>query len=149
MSTCVYARCSPYHSHSFIYIGTHTHKHEHNSGLQLSGALPPQDVKQNLLLKFSEALPTAGSVAKGKTQRRKITNKMKDKILLHLLVLTLIVDDFSVDCSDLQKDLKLTTKKFENSTSPYMHTFIHACTHTYKHSFLHTQCWIYYVCMYV
>ena len=51
------------------------------------------------------------SSKQGKGQRRKITRKMRDKILLHLLVLTLILDDFSVDCSILQQDLKLTTKK--------------------------------------
>lgn len=36
---------------------------------------------------------------------------MKDKVLLHLLVLTLILDDFSVNCSTLQQDLKVTTRK--------------------------------------
>jgi DNA-directed RNA polymerase I subunit RPA49 len=79
-------------------------------GLQLSGELPPADVKANLLEKFSEAVTDASS-KQGKGQRRKISRKMKDKILLHLLVLTLILDDFSVDCSVLQQDLKLTTKK--------------------------------------
>ena len=80
----------------------------HTSGLQLSGELPPLEVKANLLEKFSEAVGDASSSRQGK---RKISRKMKDKILLHLLVLTLILDDFSVDCSVLQQDLKLTTKK--------------------------------------
>ena len=80
---------------------------KHMSGLQLSGELPPADVKTNLLEKFSDA-----SSKQGRGQQRKISRKMKDKILLHLLVLTLILDDFSVDCSVLQQDLKLTTKKY-------------------------------------
>ena len=84
--------------------------HTYTLGLQLSGELPPADVKANLLEKFSEAVTDASS-KQGKSQRRKITRKMRDKILLHLLVLTLILDDFSVDCSVLQQDLKLTTKK--------------------------------------
>ena len=38
--------------------------------------------------------------------------RMKDKIRLHLLVLCLFLDDFTVECSVLQKDLKVTTNKY-------------------------------------
>lgn len=38
--------------------------------------------------------------------------RMKDKIRLYLLVLCLIIDDFSVEFSVLQKDLKITTNKY-------------------------------------
>ena len=37
--------------------------------------------------------------------------RVKDKIRLHLLVLCLIIDDFTVECSVLQRDLKVTTNK--------------------------------------
>ena len=86
------------------------HVYTAHVGLELSGELPPPNVKKNLLDKFSELLP-ADSQTPGRRVGRRLTNKMKDKILLHLLVLTLILDDFSVNCSSLQQDLKVTTKK--------------------------------------
>ena len=92
---------SPSPPHATIYT---------NTGLQLSGEVPPPDVEKNLLEKFSELLPDAARKP-GKVPQRRVTSRMKDKILLHLLVLTLILDDFSVECSTLQQDLKVTTKK--------------------------------------
>ena len=69
-------------------------------------------MERNLLEKFSELLPdTPRKTGKVPQSQRRITSKMKDKILLHLLVLTLVLDDFSVDCTTLQQDLKVTTRK--------------------------------------
>ena len=81
------------------------------TGLKLSGVTPQLDIKKNLLEKFSEISSDPPRRSHGDQIQRRLTNKMRDKILLHLLVLTLIVDDFSVDCSILQCDLKVTTKK--------------------------------------
>jgi DNA-directed RNA polymerase I subunit RPA49 len=93
-----------------IQMYTQTHRGFEKKGLQLSGEVPPPDVEKNLLEKFSELLPDAARKP-GKVPQRRVTSRMKDKILLHLLVLTLILDDFSVECSTLQQDLKVTTKK--------------------------------------
>ena len=79
-------------------------------GLHISGELPPPDVKKHFLEKFSERSPDPRR-KDGKHVQRRLSNKMKDKVLLHLLVLTLILDDFRVDCSTLQQDLKVTTRK--------------------------------------
>ena len=79
-------------------------------GLRLSGEVPPPDVEKHFLEKFSELSPNTPRKA-GQLVQRRLSSKMKDKVLLHLLVLTLILDDFSVDCSTLQQDLKVTTKK--------------------------------------
>lgn len=62
-------------------------------------------VTENLLGKFTEKATAS------KKPQYSIPVHMKDKIRLHLFVLCLIIDDFSVQCSVLQKDLKLTTNK--------------------------------------
>jgi DNA-directed RNA polymerase I subunit RPA49 len=93
-----------------IQMYTQNFRNFEKKGLQLSGERPSPDVEKNLLEKFSEPLPDTGR-KHSKGPRRTITNKMRDKILLHLLVLTLVLDDYSVDCSVLQQDLKVTTKK--------------------------------------
>lgn len=74
-------------------------------GLYLSGILPPAEVMEHLLNNFTEKLTRA------KKPQYSIPARMKDKIRLHLFVLCLIIDDFSVKCSVLQKDLKITTNK--------------------------------------
>ena len=79
-------------------------------GLQISGEPPPPDVEEHFLEKFSEKSPDARR-KDGKPVLRRLSYKMKDKVLLHLLVLTLILDDFHVNCSTLQQDLKVTTRK--------------------------------------
>ena len=66
-------------------------------------------MKQHLLDRFSE--PSGAPRKAGAKVPRRLSSKMKDKILLHLFVLCLILDDFRVDCSALQQDLKLTTRK--------------------------------------
>ena len=71
------------------------------------GTEPPPGVREPLLMKFAEK-------KEGEESRQPsyvLSHRMKDKILSHLFVLVLIIDDFVVDCGTLQKDLKLTTSK--------------------------------------
>ena len=77
-------------------------------GLQFEGVSVPVEVKEQLLVKFTERQE---GVAKGGRTLHTLSQRMKDKIRLHLFVLTLILDDFMVDCLPLQQDLKLTTTK--------------------------------------
>ena len=77
-------------------------------GLQFQDTLPPPaKVLEQLQSKFTEKLPAAG---KKKTQLG-LSVRMKDKIRLHLFTLCLIIDDFSVQCSTLQQDLRITASK--------------------------------------
>ena len=69
---------------------------------------PPPDVNKELLCKFTECQVGGGRDGKDAFI---LSARMKDKIRLHLFVLTLILDDFTVDCVSLQQDLKLTTAK--------------------------------------
>lgn len=78
-------------------------------GLQFEGVSLPEEVKEQLLLKFTERQEGMG---KGGKTLHTLSHRMKDKIRLHLFVLTLIVDDFTVNCLSLQQDLKLTTTKW-------------------------------------
>ena len=78
-------------------------------GLQFEGVSIPEEVKEQLLVKFTERQEGMG---KGGKTLHTLSHRMKDKIRLHLFVLTLIVDDFTVDCLSLQQDLKLTTTKW-------------------------------------
>jgi DNA-directed RNA polymerase I subunit RPA49 len=67
-------------------------------------------VKEHLLSKFAERQV---ETKKNKPQYSySIPVRMKDKIRLHLLVLCLVIDNFEVPCSVLQKDLKVTTNKY-------------------------------------
>lgn len=75
-------------------------------GLHFTGASPPSEVLECLLGKFTE------KQTETKKPQYCIPMRMKDKIRLHLLVLCLIIDDFTVHCSVLQKDLKITTNKY-------------------------------------
>lgn len=77
-------------------------------GLQFEGMSIPVDVKEQLLVKFTERQE---GVAKGGKTLHTLSQRMKDKIRLHLFVLVLAIDDFTVDCLSLQQDLKLTTTK--------------------------------------
>ena len=79
--------------------------HNYVPGLKFEGASPPPEVLSQLLEKFAESRE-----GPRRTQYL-LPVRMKDKIRLHLLVLCLILDDFSVECSVLQKDLKITTNK--------------------------------------
>ena len=79
---------------------------ENAVGLHFVGILPPSEVKDCLLSKFAEK--QSGT----KKPQYCLPMRMKDKIRLHLLVLCLIIDDFSVPCSVLQKDLKITEQKY-------------------------------------
>ncbi len=72
----------------------------------LTGIPPPTVVRDQLMAKFTERKEMEEGGVTPILSRR-----MKDKILSHLLVLVLFIDDFSVDCSALQEDLKLTTAK--------------------------------------
>lgn len=74
-------------------------------GPQFEGVSPPSEVLEQLLGKFAESREGA------KKMTYSLPVRMKDKIRLHLLVLCLIIDDFSVEGSVLQKDLKITTNK--------------------------------------
>lgn len=75
-------------------------------GIQLNGFSLPVDAKEELLSKFTEKQDGAKS-----KPIYTLSTRMKDKIRLHLFVVTLILDDFIVDCQSLQKDLQLNTTK--------------------------------------
>ncbi len=72
----------------------------------LTGVPPPTLVKDKLLAKFTERREEGGGRFSSILSRR-----MKDKILSHLCVLALFIDNFSVDCTTLQQDLRLSTSK--------------------------------------
>ena len=72
------------------------------------GMEPPLGVKDQLLMKFAERKAAGGE---SHQPAYVLSNRMKDKILSHLFVLVLVIDDFVVDCATLQLDLKLTTSK--------------------------------------
>lgn len=74
-------------------------------GLDFGGILPPAEVMEHLVSNFTEKL------VRTKKPQYSIPARLKDKIRLHLFVLCLIIDDFSVQCSVLQQDLKITTNK--------------------------------------
>lgn len=77
-------------------------------GLKFEGVSLPVDVKEQLLMRFTERQEGMGR--EGRTLHT-LSQRMKDKIRLHLFVLVLMLDDFTVDCLPLQQDLKLTTTK--------------------------------------
>lgn len=76
-------------------------------GPKFVGEEPPPGVKDQLLMKFAERK----GAEEGHQSSYVLSSRMKDKILSHLFVLVLIIDDFVVDCATLQQDLKLTTSK--------------------------------------
>ena len=75
-------------------------------GVVFNPSVPPPVVMEQLVANFAEN--TSPNVD---TPSYVISQRMKDKILSHLLVLLLILDDFSVDCTALQKDFELTSSK--------------------------------------
>jgi len=77
-----------------------------NTGFQLGDIQLPDNASQELLSKFTEK-----NVLKSGKVVHTLSTKMKDKIRLHLFVLALMVDDFTVDSLSLQKDLKLSCLK--------------------------------------
>lgn len=95
-----------------LYAGYLIKMHNMNSrtvqreGLQFQDTLPPPaKVLEQLQSKFTEKLPAAKKPQLG------LSVRMKDKIRLHLFALCLIIDDFSVQCSTLQQDLRITASK--------------------------------------
>lgn len=75
-------------------------------GVQFEGITPPAEVLEQLLTKFTDKQEGV------KKTQYSLPMQMKDKIRLHLLVLCLFLDDFTVECSVLQKDLRVTTNKY-------------------------------------
>lgn len=72
----------------------------------MKGLPPPPLIKEQLLAKFAERREDErGTITFGLPQR------MKEKILSHLLVLALVLDDFTVESLPLQKDLRITSNK--------------------------------------
>ena len=65
---------------------------------------PPTEVQQQLMSRYVEGGGSSGGT-------RSFSPRMRDKVLLHLFVLTLFLDDFSISCHSLQRDLKLTSNK--------------------------------------
>ena len=86
---------------------THFVFFSHHQGPKFVGEEPPPGVKDQLLMKFAERKGAEESHQRSYV----LSSRMKDKILSHLFVLVLIIDDFVVDCATLQQDLKLTTSK--------------------------------------
>lgn len=88
-------------------------------GLELEGVDLPNKAREEILEKFTE---------KQSTRRGLIINslsaRMKDKIRLHLFVLALILDDFTVDCQTLQQDLKLSCARQASLTANSLHVFL-------------------------
>ncbi len=73
------------------------------TGLELKGVELPDNVREELLEKFTERQQT-----RGRKFIQSLSARMKDKIRLHLFVLALILDDFTVQCLSLQQDLTLS-----------------------------------------
>ena len=65
----------------------------------------PEPLQCKLLERFTEQGP------QGSTEWGVVTKRMKDKILSHLFVLTLIIDQFTLDTRVLQRDLKIPSNK--------------------------------------
>ncbi len=78
-----------------------------SAGLVFDGVSPPTEVLQHLIAKFTE-----GQEESKKKHRVMLSERMKDKIFLHLLVLCLFVDDFNVEFVPLQIDLKVSKSKY-------------------------------------
>lgn len=76
-------------------------------GLKFKGVAPPTEVVQQLLGKFTEKKNHEGS----KKPQHFLSERIKDKIRLHLLVLCLFIDELVVEFADIQRDLKITTTK--------------------------------------
>ncbi|ESO90028.1 hypothetical protein LOTGIDRAFT_175837 [Lottia gigantea] len=67
----------------------------------------PDILKQSLLNNFTLKIEGDGK----KRASRCMSVRMKDKIILHILVLCLIVDNFTLEYSDILKDLKIGEKR--------------------------------------
>ena len=74
-------------------------------GLKFKGISPPTEVMEYLISKFTERQEGSKRVCYS------LPVRMKDKIRLHLLVLCLFIDNFTVEFPVLQKDLMITTNK--------------------------------------
>ena len=72
----------------------------------MDGFTLPVNASEEILDKFTERQDGARP-----RTIHSLSNRMKDKIRLHLFVITLILDDFVVDCLPLLQDLRLTTAK--------------------------------------
>ena len=71
----------------------------------------PLSVQQSLLSKFTEFSELGGGGGGGGGSGHVLSRRMKDKILSHLFVLGLMVDQYTLDTSQLQKDLKIPSNK--------------------------------------
>ena len=68
----------------------------------------PDVVQQMILSRFTmSSVPTAGD--KGVTHV--MPDRLRDKLLCHILLLALFIDDFSFDVTVLQKDLQLDSTR--------------------------------------
>lgn len=75
-------------------------------GVVLTCTSPPPVVMERLVASFAEnTSPHADKPS------YVISQRMKDKVLSHLFALLLMLDNFSVDCAELQKDFELTSSK--------------------------------------
>jgi len=83
----------------------HTYTLHTCTGLSFEGVDPPQLVKQQMLSTFAEHKRVRDKVTLS------LSSRMRDKLLSHLLVLALILSDFTVECATLQHDLGLTATK--------------------------------------
>ncbi len=76
-------------------------------GLKFEGLSPPPEVLNHLCEKYAERRVDGPK----KLPRYSLPPRMKDKIRLHLLVLCLFLDNFTVEFSVLREDLKISASK--------------------------------------
>lgn len=67
----------------------------------------PVEVKEKLLKSFTLLVDS------GTKKTRCMPSRLKDKLLLHILIICLMTDEFELPLNDLQKDLKIGTKSLE------------------------------------
>lgn len=68
----------------------------------------PDVVQQMILSRFTmSSVPTVAD----KGARHVMPDRLRDKLLCHILLLALFIDDFSFDVTVLQKDLQLDTTR--------------------------------------
>lgn len=93
-------------TYCFFLMTLHTTHPRHvvKGNVSFLDVAPPTEVQQQLMSRYVEGGGSSGGT-------RSFSPRMRDKVLLHLFVLTLFLDDFSISCHSLQRDLKLTSNK--------------------------------------
>jgi len=75
----------------------------------------PDVVQPMILSRFTMSTPLTGQHGRDSNTDYVMPSRMKDKLLCHILLLALFVDNFSFDITVLQKDLQIDNTRFMNS----------------------------------